>query len=253
MRRNIKLRLLLSTTILLLILSATSASVIYVKPTGSDVNSGLSWSLAKKTVQAGINAALYADEVWVSSGTYTGCVTMQSSVSLYGGFVGTETNRDMRNWKDNRTILDGNKTGSVITVPEGSSSTIDGFIIRNGKAEQGGGIRLIKAWARIEHNVIENNEADYIAGASPGEDGFFFGGGIYCFWGKGYIINNIIRNNTCGGCGESGCEDRVAGGGIYISQYSSIRVLSNTIIGNKAYLETDTPSSGHHELSLIHI
>ena len=65
-------------------------------------------------------------EVWVATGTYNpsevaswaqgdgaeyNSYTMYPNTSIYGGFVGTETSRNSRNWRDNPTILSCNITG----------------------------------------------------------------------------------------------------------------------------------------------
>ena len=46
------------------------AATVYVKPGGNDANNGLSWNTAKKTIQAGVDAAGYKGLVIVTNGTY---------------------------------------------------------------------------------------------------------------------------------------------------------------------------------------
>ncbi|MEN6520260.1 MAG: hypothetical protein ABFD46_03795 [Armatimonadota bacterium] len=133
MKRNLVLAAVLL-GIFLLVLPSQSAA-IFVKADGDDSLNGLSWENAKKTVQAGINAAVSGDQVWVKSGIYIGCITHKSGVGLYGGFLGTDGETvATRNYKTNITVLDGNQAGNVITVPQyaSSSTIIDGFTIRNG-------------------------------------------------------------------------------------------------------------------------
>ena len=73
--------------------------------------------LAKRTVQAGIDAAAaVGGEVWVAAGTYQERITLRTCAHVYGGFAGTETQRSQRNWSANLTILDGNQAGSVVTA-----------------------------------------------------------------------------------------------------------------------------------------
>ena len=52
-------------------------TVVRVRPGGNDAQNGSSWALAKRTVQAGINAAsLLGGEVWVQAGTYGERITL---------------------------------------------------------------------------------------------------------------------------------------------------------------------------------
>ena len=119
-----------------------SAATWYVKTTGSDSSNGQDWGHAKKTVQAGVNVASSADDVWVAAGTYQERVTLKSGVRLYGGFVGTETDFGLRDPVNNTTTIDANLTGIAVTVPASaiSTTTFDGFTVRNGKGTNGAGI-----------------------------------------------------------------------------------------------------------------
>ena len=113
------------------------AKVVYVHAgNGSDSDSGLTWALAEKSVAVGLSAAASGDEVWVAAGVYLERINLKAGVALYGGFAGTETSRGQRNWQVNKSILDGNQAGIVVTAPAGleASAIIDGFTIRNGKA-----------------------------------------------------------------------------------------------------------------------
>jgi parallel beta-helix repeat protein len=215
------------------------AATIYVSTAGNDGNSGLSWAAAKKTVQAGLNAAASGDQVWVAKGTYLECITLKAGVSLYGGFAGGETDLAQRNRTTNVTILDGNQAGSVVTgPPTGESASVNGFTIRNGLSTNGGGIYCVSSHLRIYYNTITGNTA--------ANDG----GGIYCGpSGPASIDVNTITGNSAGGRGGGVClratsgsvgvkyntitGNRAAvGGGIYCTSYAPI--YSNTIVGNNA-------------------
>ena len=92
---------------------AGSYAIVRVSPQGADVNDGSSWTSAKRTVQAAIDAASKpGGEVWVKAGTYLERITLRSHVYVYGGFAGTETHRDQRSWRAWTSILDGQGTGS---------------------------------------------------------------------------------------------------------------------------------------------
>ena len=190
--------------------SAAEGKVVYVAKTGSDADDGLSWATAKVTVQVGLSAAAPGDEVWVAAGTYVERITLTADVAVYGGFAGNEADRSQRDWKANLTILDGNQAGSVVTVPANAGGTkrIDGFIIRNGKADSGGGIVCTGSDATISNNTITGNTANV-------------GGGVYCTRGSPTISNNTIRGNMAS-----------AGGGGIRCTGGYATISNNTITGN---------------------
>ena len=191
-------------------------AIVRVSPDGSDANDGSTWPLAKRTVQAGLAAALaQGGEVWVQAGTYNERITLPPFVYLYGGFSGKETMRTERNWVANVTILDGEQGGSVVSARAGDRvSTIDGFTIRNGKSTSsvGGGIYCSYASPLIANNTITGNSATY------------HGGGISCSYSSPTILNNIITANSAVSLG----------GGVYCYNYSSPAITNNTIVGNTA-------------------
>lgn len=192
------------------------SKTLYVRLTGSDSNSGLSWDSAKKTVQACLNAAVMDDEVWVAAGTYVECIKLKTGVRLYGGFSGSETARDQRNWRTNETILDGNRQKIVVSYTYGSiinTTTIDGFTIRNGRfvsegyAGGAGGI-YSNACINIRNNIIRDN----------------WGIGIETKGGT--IANNLIIGNN----GTPGTDQ--SGGGVMAMNVTSLTMINNTITGN---------------------
>jgi len=158
---------------LLLLCSSAFSNVHYVLPGGNDGDDGLSWGQAKATIQAAIFDAVANDEIWVGAGTYNENIILKSGVALYGGFNGTETDRDDRNWQASITVIDGGGAASVVTFPPGVTSTtrIDGFTIQNGLGTPvglytyGGGIFCADHGApTIENNVIRWNAATNGAG-----------------------------------------------------------------------------------------
>ena len=197
--------------------TAAQCKTVYVSVDGSDSNNGSTWVLAKKTVQAGINAAVSGDEIWVAKGIYVERITLKLNTALYGGFAGGETSRTQRNWTAKITILDGNKASGVVTAPSGatSSTRIDGFTIRNGKASyDGGGIFCSSSSPTIANNIITDNSASRS------------GGGICCYSSSPTIANNIITANSVINASSYG-------GGIYCSS-SSPTISNNNITGNSA-------------------
>ena len=206
-----------------------SSVIVRVSPSGDDANDGSSWAKTKRTVQASLNAATpTGGDVWVAAGTYVETVTVPLGVSLYGGFAGSESDISQRNALAHPTVLDGNQAGSVVSAGVGvsSSTRIDGFIIRNGNADDGGGFYCRYSSPTISNNVITGNTAEY-------------GGGIYCDYSSPIIANNTIAGNT--GTGID-CRFSFAtitnniimgnrGGGIDCTN-SSPTIANSTIVGN---------------------
>jgi len=187
-------------------------TVVRVSTDGDDANDGSTWPLAKRTVQAAIDA-LSPDggEVWVKTGVYNERIVLPSFAYLYGGFDGTETEREQRDWAANVTTLDGQQGGSVVTAETSGYmlSAVDGFTIVNGSGWYGGGIYCQAASPIIANNTITRNIVDYS------------GGGIYCEFACPVIGNTIIAGNTA----------QTGGGGIYCATASPL-IVNTTISGN---------------------
>ena len=129
---------------LTLFLSAAEGRTLYVAQTG-DGSDGASWETAFTTVSNALAEASHGDSVWVREGTYAEALSIENSVSLYGGFAGVEANTEfhLRDSQARPTVLDA--TGletSVITIHGVNGGTVDGFTIRGGDAPVGGGIRI---------------------------------------------------------------------------------------------------------------
>ncbi|MDF1561545.1 MAG: DUF4215 domain-containing protein [Deltaproteobacteria bacterium] len=155
--------------------------------TGCD---GESWAGALPSIDAGIalaakRAAGYGQhcEVWVRAGHYwvyddhpTDTIALRPWVALYGGFAGTEQTRAERDWRTNRTILDGHagpdsaeQVWHVVTAT--SNSTLDGFVVTGGRAEgrfgdyeivddDGGGFLAVGAQnVRVANTAFVSNSA----------------------------------------------------------------------------------------------
>lgn len=150
---------------------SNQSSIWYVTENGS--GSGTSWSSAFGSIQDAVDAASSSGgEVWVAAGTYSVgkkdgasyVVEMAKGVSLYGGFAGTETTRDARNWETNVTIIDGG--GAYTCVSGANNATLDGFTIQNGYASTyGGGMDNESVSPTVSNCIFTGNYAEYYGGA----------------------------------------------------------------------------------------
>jgi hypothetical protein len=137
LRKEHLLTAVMCAIIILAFSSSAAAGVIYVKwnspGTGTPpVYNGTSWDTAFHKVQDGINAASSGDEVWVAAGTYTENLTMNDGIALYGGFSGSESSKDQRDWSANQTILDGGGS-TAIYAPKSTplGVQVDGLVVTN--------------------------------------------------------------------------------------------------------------------------
>jgi parallel beta-helix repeat protein len=190
----------------------TGPARLYVRTDGSDGADGRTWATAMQTLSLAASGAP-GGEVWVAAGTYAGAGLALNGVALYGGFSGTETQRDQRDPRANVTVLDGERKGSVVIVPPFAPETtvLDGFTVQNGSANHGGGVLLREvSRAVVSNNVIRNNTAIRGGGimvesnAAPmishniiTGNGSAGGGGIE-FWtnGNGTVKDNVITGNS---------------------------------------------------------
>jgi hypothetical protein len=96
---------------------SASAAVLYVDANASGANTGASWADAYPNLQTALTNSSAGDELWVTAGSYKPGATradtfqLRNNVALYGGFTGTETSRDQRDYSINATILDGDLLG----------------------------------------------------------------------------------------------------------------------------------------------
>ncbi len=168
-------------------------------------NSGLTWADAYNNLQDALGEPA-CGEIWVAAGIYkpgtidTDWFLIPPGVAVYGGFDGTESSRDQRDWVAHVTILSGDLAGDdidpnadqviadgndirnvnshhVVVVSGGSSGTtvLDGFTITAGDAHDtigGAGLLCSGSGAgnicnpTLENLVFSGNRAMYHAGGA---------------------------------------------------------------------------------------
>jgi hypothetical protein len=205
---------------------------IYVNASATGANNGSSWADAYTDLQSALPAALSGDEIWVAKGTYkpttdtdrTACFLMKQCAGIYGGFAGTETSRDQRDWVANPTILSGDigiqgdNSDNSYNVLAGAllGGRLDGFTITAGNAsgeqyyyQSGGGMDNWGGGTISNCTFIGNSASDY-------------GGGLANHWYDATVINCLFIGNSA-----------KYGGGMFTAVVSP--TLTNcTFIGNSA-------------------
>ena len=193
--------------IILLVLTVTLAApagIIYVDDDAVGANNGSSWDNAFTSLQSALTKPPAAgDEIWVAAGTYkpgtlrTDYFLLPSSVGIYGGFAGTETDLSQRNWRMNETILSGEIGGTdmidncynvVWGGGTNSDTVLDGFTITRGYSNYneysgGGGLYNTGGHLRVINCTFVDNGT------------YYNGGAVWNFFGNPTFINCIFGYN----------------------------------------------------------
>ncbi len=171
------------------------------------------------TIQAGIDASVDGDTVLVADGTYSDVGNRNLDYDGRAITVLSENGAES-------TVIECNKSGRGFDFggSEDSTSILDGFTIRNGWVDQGGGIRCISSSPTIQNCILTENKA-----LSSG-----YGGGLYLESSSSIVRNCAIVSNT--GAGYS------HGGGI--SAKNSRPLIDNCKISDNSLAGWENAESG---------
>ena len=217
-------------------------NIIYVTTTGAGSKNGSSWENAT----AHLNMALAEGStmstkptIWVAAGTYTGdgisrdAFKMVKGVSVYGGFAGTETTLEDRDYEANVTILDGQNSQRVLCQDNAftaeTATVWDGFTIQNGYGILNGMGAYIYDYGTLRNCVIRNNGSDTLSTSTT-----IYGGGVNVNGGtldNCKVYGNVLKNDKSG---------YLRGAGVYMSEG---RIVDCEIYGNENYSNYSSSSS----------
>ncbi|MCK4338587.1 MAG: right-handed parallel beta-helix repeat-containing protein, partial [Candidatus Cloacimonetes bacterium] len=163
---------------------------LYVSPSGSDDNSGLTIESPLQTISWAL-AIINSDStnphtIHLASGTYSQSNTgerfplnCRSYISLQGE-------------GEDLTVLDGEGLSGILECINDSCFSIENMTLKSGNAHHGGGIHFCNSSPTLENIILSGNIADD------------YGGGIYCNNSDLSLSNVTLLENTAN-----------SGGGIY--------------------------------------
>ncbi|QTE22997.1 FG-GAP-like repeat-containing protein [Polaribacter cellanae] len=221
---------------------STTPKTIYVNASATGKNDGTSWVNAYNSLQDGVkNAGFCGDEIWIAKGIYkpgnnrTDAFTPPANVKIYGGFNGTETTLNQRNWKANPTILSGeigaagnaDNSYTLLKIEDKNKITIDGLIFENAFADNknslsgrtGAGIYINKASnITIDHGIFRN-----LTAKPTGANGVGAGIVVYESTASVKVNNSLFYNNTA-----------TYGGAISVERGAQLDLVNCTLVNNTA-------------------
>ncbi len=154
---------------------AATGTLVFVSPAQADT---IHVPRDFETIQAAIDAAVDFDEIIVAPGEYVETIDFTGKTIV----VRSAGGRDV-------TTIDGNDAGTVVTCAngEGAGTTLDGFTVANGYAEEGAGMRNVNSSPTVTNCTFTDNYA--IAGGNKRGGGVFNDNSVATFSGCTFFAN----------------------------------------------------------------
>ncbi len=221
------------------------SAVLFIRADASILQVGTNWTgTPYPDIQSAVDAATDDDEIWVEQGSYvlTNTIVIDKSLAVYGGFSGTETQRDERDWFSQPTVIDGNSSVRCLhaSTTNPVAVVLDGLTITRGSttasAENGPAIWNGNTTGSIPGNLAVVNCT--VVSNTSGKHGAVFND-----WGNLSIADSAFMGNTA-----------VNKGGAIINYGHDLTVVRCLFSGNSAgnagavsFPNTaGTPSSSNH-------
>jgi len=255
-KRSITMTVRLSVTgYLPFLLTATAVArggVIFVDADAPPGGNGSSWARAFDKLQDALAIAQAGDELWVAEGRYTpappdgdreATFRLVSQTALYGGFDGSEIEREQRVPELHETVLSGDLNGNdragfrnydenayhvVTAIGTADGTVLDGFTISGGFADGefnqpngiAAGVQLERATLAVKACQIERNSARGFGGGicirldskasiractfTDNASTLGGGGGVHASDSEAAITECLFELNTAGDRGGAG-------------------------------------------------
>jgi len=196
-----------------------AAGIRYVKPNGG--GDCTAWEQA-----CALQLALSSGgEIWVAEGLYrptTGfdreaTFRLAAGVSLYGGFAGTETSRDQRDWQSNVTVLSGDIGGD-------DQTDANGVVTTTAHINGSNAYHVVTVGSEVTQTAVLDGFTITAGQADGSHSAVQTGGGIYNESGTLTMSNSILSGNTA----------EIYGGGMFSGYGSTLTTTNSTLSGNTA-------------------
>ena len=202
-------------------------TIIHVDADATGANDGTSWADAFVDLQDGLAAAAeQGTEIWVAEGTYlptsgadrAATFALVQGVAVYGGFAGTEDDREQRDSTTHVATLSGDigvqddAADNVYHVATGADGAVlDGFTVAGGNAngtgsdQHGGGLYCggveptVVGCVFLDNAAAEHGGGIYVADASPLITGCTFRGNT-ALYGGGLFLAGATCEATVSQC-----------------------------------------------------
>lgn len=203
------------------------------------------------SIQQAIDSSLSGDVVRVAEGTYHEAISIigKSDLTINGSYSGNLFSG--RDYSVTPSIIDSQGIGNTILVSNSINIAIDGFVIKNGQAVDGAGLKIFSDGAStntvavLSNSVITENIATYGGGVAIVADNqghctltmdnieasnnrANYGAGVAVNAENGGIIDLAFSNNRICGNEADKYNNGTYGGGLYVRLYGDGAILNMT-------------------------
>ena len=194
-------------------------SDLYVSPSGSDSNSGITQDDPLKSINMALLVAKANSfnhrTIYLGPGTYSASTTNEEFPLIGRSYI------SIKGDKADKTILDGENENNLISLNNCQSVTLENFTVQNGHEYYGGGIYINGQKILLRNLLIKDNYAEKK------------GGGLYIYNSEQVDLTNLTitqnNSNLPNSDGGIGAFDTKLNGGGNISIFNCL-VHTNTPI-----------------------
>ncbi len=223
-----------------------AAAVWYVAPGGAgSAPCGTTRATACALIDTAIGEAAAGDTIRVAAGIYpaataSGLTVVTKSLTLAGAGA-------------RRTVLNGKKLGTVLTVDAGVTATVTGFTIKGGTGttttetgvpvQVGGGV-LNEGMLTLSHDTVTGDHVSASA-SGVGQDAVASGGGVFNADGGTLLVTNclVTRDSVTATATDSAVAEAIGGG---VSSFATVESpTSQTSVKDTVIVQNTAKATGN--------